>query len=67
MPVDPVRGVRVPTDLEVFAQLLVADSATLGEQLLDLFEDKRVALDHGSGSAERKLFVPNTFENSKDG
>jgi hypothetical protein len=40
-------GIRVATHLEVFAQLLVADRATLFKQLLDLFENQRVALDRG--------------------
>src|SRR5690606_29982382 len=45
--VDPVGRVAVALDLEVLAQLLVADRAALGEELFDLLEDQRVALDCG--------------------
>jgi hypothetical protein len=45
--VDPIGGVGVSADLEVFAQLLVADGAPLGEQGLDLLENQRVAFDRG--------------------
>ena len=45
--VNPVGGRGVAADLEVLAQLLVADRSTLGEEELDLLEDERVALDRG--------------------
>jgi hypothetical protein len=45
VPVDPVRSGRVAADLEILAQLLVADRAALGEQQLDLLEHERVAFD----------------------
>lgn len=43
-PVGPLCRVGVPADLRVLRQLLVADSATLGEQRLDFLEDECVAL-----------------------
>lgn len=42
LPVDPLRGVRVTADLQVLRQLLVADSPSLREELLDLLQDERV-------------------------
>jgi hypothetical protein len=30
VPVDPVRRIGIPTNLQIFAELLVADGATLG-------------------------------------
>ena len=47
LPVYPFGRIGVPLDLEVLAQLLVADGAALGKELLDLLEDEGVALDGG--------------------
>jgi hypothetical protein len=47
LPVNPVGGIGVAADLEVFAELLVADGTALRQQLLDLLEHERVALDSG--------------------
>ena len=45
--VDPVGGVGVAAHLHVLRELLVPDRAALLEQLLDLLEHERVALDRG--------------------
>lgn len=47
MPVDPVRGIGVSANLQVFAQLLVTDRAALAQEQLDLLEHQRIALDRG--------------------
>lgn len=43
--VNPPRGPGVSRDLQVLAQLLVADGAAFSEERLDLLEDEGVALD----------------------
>ena len=53
--VDPVGGVGVPTHLHVLPELLVAHRSALLEQLLDLLEHERVALD---GSRVMSLLEP---------
>ena len=45
--IDRVGGVRVTADLQILAELLVADSAPFRQQCLNLFEDERVALQRG--------------------
>src|SRR5215208_65264 len=47
MPVHPVRRGAVAADLEVLAQLLVADRTAFGQEELHLLERERVALDRG--------------------
>ena len=45
LPVDPLRSVPVAADLQVLAQLLLADRASLREQLFHLPQHEGVALD----------------------
>jgi hypothetical protein len=45
--VDPRRPLRVAGDLHVLLELLVTDRPVLLEQLLDLFQDERVAFKRG--------------------
>jgi hypothetical protein len=59
--VDPVGGVRVAADFQIFAELLVADGATLGKQELDLLEHERIALDSGR---VKRLFQPDAAPNA---
>ena len=57
LPVDPIRRLRVPLDLRVLPQFLVADSTPFGQELLDLPENERVPLDCGRVV---RLFEPDT-------
>lgn len=56
--IDPLGGFRIALDLEVLRKLLAPDRLPFAEESLDLFEDKRVALDR---RRVMRLFVPDAL------